>query len=215
VATHDSPTARALRIAADDEQRVLSELSRGQRMAGLSDESIGRAARISRWTVGRILSGRQKASLSELAVIGAAVGRDVRMQAYVAGDPLRDAGQQRLLERFRARLHPDLLVRTEVPLPIAGDQRAWDLVVQGHGWTRPVELETVLDDLQALERRLRLKMRDAAVENLVLVVSDTKRNRLVLAGTPAAFPGFSRDSRPALRALGTAQDPGASSLLVL
>jgi hypothetical protein len=94
---------------------------------------------MSRWTVARIVDGRRRASVIELAAIGATVGRDVRLHAYPGGDPIRDAGQQRLLDRFRARLHPSLAMPTEVPLPIEGDLRAWDAMVRGVDWRRPAE----------------------------------------------------------------------------
>jgi hypothetical protein len=170
---------------------------------------------MSRSTVARVLNGQRRASVLELAEIGAAVGRDVRLHAYVAGDAIRDAGQQRLLDRFRARLHPRLIVRTEVPLPIEGDRRAWDAVVRGTGWTRPVEAETVVDDIQALERRLALKVRDGGVDGLLLVIADTRPNRLALSMAGGAFAGFDRNARRVLAALAGGHDPGGSSLLVL
>jgi hypothetical protein len=132
--SRDGPVARATRVAADDQRRVLAELASAQRSAGLSDAVVGRACQMSRWTVARILDGRRRASVVELGAIGATVGRDIRLRAYPAGDPIRDAGQQRLLDRLRARLHPGLTMRTEVPLPIAADLRAWDAVIRGVGW---------------------------------------------------------------------------------
>ena len=215
MSTRDGPVARAVRIASDDERRVLAELARAQRAAGLSDEAVARACRMSRWAVARIVNGRRHASVVELAAIGAAVGRDVRLQAYLAGNPIRDAGTQRLLDRFRARLHPSLGMTTEVGLPIPGDLRAWDAMVRGAGWRRPVEAETVIDDIQALERRLNLKIRDGDVDGVILVIAETRRNRRALAATPAAFAGFDRDARRVLAALRAGRDPRGSSLLLL
>ena len=213
--TRDGPIARATRIAADDQRRVLEELARAQRSAGLSDGDVARACRMSRWTVARIVNGRRRTSVVELAAIGAIVGRDIRLHAYPAGDPIRDAGQQRLLDRFRARLHPNLVVRTEVPLPIVGDLRAWDAVTRGADWCRPVEAETVLDDIQALERRLALKVRDGGVDGVILVIADTPRNRRALAAAPGSFSGFDRNARRVLSALAAGRDPGGSSLILL
>lgn len=149
-----------MRVANDDQARVLAEISRARRTAGLSNADVGRACRMSRSMVARIQAGSRRATVVELAAIGAAVGLDVRLQAYLAGDPLRDAGQLRVLDRFRARLHASVEVRTEVPLPVERDRRAWDAVIVGRGWRAGVEVETVLDDIQALERRLALKARD-------------------------------------------------------
>jgi hypothetical protein len=213
--TRDGPVARATRVAADDQRRVLAELARAKRSAGLSDEDVARACRMSRWMVARIVDGRRRASVVELAAIGATVGRDIRLNAYPVGDPIRDAGQQRLLDRFRARLHPGLEMRTEVPLPIEADLRAWDAVIRGVGWRRPAEAETVLDDIQALERRLALKVRDGGVDGVILVIADTPRNRRALAAAPGSFSAFDRNARRVLSALATGRDPGGSSLILL
>jgi hypothetical protein len=213
--TRDGPVARATRIAADDQRRVLTELARAQHTAGLSDEDVGRACRMSRWTVARIVDGRRRASVVELAAIGATVGRDIRMHAYSAGDPIHDAGQQRLLDRLRLRLHPALVMPTEVPLPIEGDLRAWDGMIKGLDWRRPAEAETVLDDIQALERRLALKVRDGGVDGVILVIADTPRNRRALASAPGSFSAFDRNARRVLAALAAGRDPGGSSLILL
>ena len=215
MSARDGPIARAVRLAVEDERRVLAELGRAQRTAGLSDEAVARACRMSRWAVARIVNGRRHGSMAELAAIGAAVGRDVRLQAYLAGDPIRDAGTQRLLDRFRRRLHPSVSMTTEVGLPIAGDLRAWDAVIRGAGWRRPVEAETVIDDIQALERRLALKVRDGAVDGVIVVIAATRRNQRALAAAPNAFVGFDRDARRVLAALRTGRDPGGSSILCL
>jgi hypothetical protein len=194
---------------------VLAELARAQRSAGISDEDVARACRMSRWTVARIVDGRRRASVVELAAIGATVGRDIRLHAYPAGDPIRDAGQQRLLNRFRVRLHPSLAMPTEVPLPIEGDLRAWDGMIRGVDWRRPAEAETVLDDIQALERRLGLKVRDGGVDGVILVIADTARNRRALAAAPGSFSEFDRNARRVLSALAMGRDPGGSSLILL
>jgi hypothetical protein len=213
--TRDGPVARAVRIAAEDQLRVLAELARAQRSAGLSDQDVGRACRMSRWTVARIVDGRRRASVVELAAIGATVGRDIRLHAYPAGDPIRDAGQQRLLDRLRARLHPSLAMPTEVPLPIGSDLRAWDAMIRGVDWRRPAEAETVLHDIQALERRLALKVRDGGVDGVILVIADTQRNRRALIAAPGSFSGFDRNARGVLSALAAGRDPGGSSLILL
>jgi hypothetical protein len=100
-------------------------------------------------------------------------------------------------------------------MPIEGDRRAWDAVVKGNGWIAAVEAETVLDDLQAVERRVALKQRDGGIEHVILLVADTRRNRRSLAAAPNAFPTFGRDARRTLRALAAGDDPGQSAILIL
>lgn len=199
------PIARARRVAAEDESRLLADLIRSRQAAGLSREEVARRCGMSRSSVERLERGRRRGSLEQLACLGAAVGLDVRIRAYPAGDPIRDAGQQRLLERLRRQIHPALRWRTEVPLPDRRDLRAWDAVVAGSGWFVAIEAETVLLDVQAVERRIDLKWRDGGADQLVLLVSDTRRNRRAIAAAPAAFaslPGRARDVLPALRSGG-------------
>ncbi|HUQ78363.1 MAG TPA: helix-turn-helix transcriptional regulator [Patescibacteria group bacterium] len=211
----DSPLRRAIRTANEDEARVRADLARARRGAGLSREAVGRAAGLSRSALERLETGARRSTVRELAAVGSAVGLDVRLRAYPAGDPVRDAGQLRLLERLRSRLDGGLSWRTEVPLPIEGDRRAWDAVIGGTRWLAAVEAETVLDDLQAIERRVALKQRDGGIDHVVVLVADTRRNRRALAAAPHAFAGFSRDARTVLRALGAGRDPECSAILIL
>ena len=163
----------------------------------------------------RLETGSRRVTVREFAAYGAAVGLDVRLRAYPAGDPIRDAGQSRLLERFRTRLHPSLRWSTEVPLPIEGDLRAWDATIRGRNWRLAVEAETVLDDLQALERKLALKRRDGGLDHLILLVADTRRNRRALASAPGAFADLPLRIREVVRALAAGRDPGGSGIVIL
>jgi hypothetical protein len=215
VTSRVGPIARARRIAADDQARVRVEIERGRLAAGLSIADLGRTVGLSRSATSRALAGLRPMSVEEFALLGAAVGLDTRLRGYPAGDPIRDAGSQRLLERLRAQLHPSLGWRTEVPLEIDGDLRAWDAVIGGRRWQCHVEAETVLDDLQALERRLERKRRDGGAHHVVLLVADTKRNRRALAAAPAAFGGFSRDARAVLGALRRGEDPGCDAIILV
>ena len=153
--------------------------------------------------------------MAELSCLGAAVGLEVRLRAYPAGDAIRDAGQARLLERLRVLLNPSLGWSTEVPIPIPGDFRAWDAVIRGAAWRIGVEGETALDDVQAVERRLALKQRDSDVDHVILLIADTRRNRRALAATPASFGDLPLRTRDMLAALRAGRDPGRSGIVVL
>lgn len=195
---------------------MLEDVAAGRRNAGLSLRSIGRAIGVSKSTVDRMESRTGTViDLSILASMAASVGLDVRLRAFPAGDAIRDAGQQRLLGRLRVRLPVSLGWSTEVPLPIEGDLRAWDAMIEAEVWRLAVDAETVLDDVQAVERRVQLKMRDGGVDHVLLLVADTRRNRRALAAAPTAFAGFSRDARATLRALADGRDPGTSAIVML
>jgi transcriptional regulator with XRE-family HTH domain len=151
-----------------------------------------------------------------LALIGAAVGLDISIRAFPNGQPVRDAAQLELLRRLRTVLPRGIRVRFEVPLGIHVDLRAWDAAIEAPDWWRPVEAETRLRDVQALQRRIRLKCRDGRVAQVVLVVADTRHNRHVLrvAADDLAelFPISSRDVLSALRA---GREPSGSGILLI
>jgi len=214
MATREGDLDHARREGARMRSRLGDELRRARRGAGLSLDSVGRSCRLSGSQVSRIEKGAvRQPSLEELICIAAAVGLDLAIRTYPRGDPIRDAGQVRLLERLRRRLEPGLAFRTEVPLPIPGDLRAWDAVIGGAGWQVPVEAETVIDDGQALQRRLALKLRDGGFDHLILLVADTPRNRAALEATSLRH-AFPLDGGVILRALREGRDPGGSGVVI-
>ena len=188
--------------------------------AGLSQAEVARAVGSSHARVGRLERGEVvSADFEFLGGVCAVVGLDLAIRAYPAGDPIRDRAQLALLERFRARLHPSLHWRTEVPLPIDGDRRAWDGEIRGSApepWRVRVEAETKITDGQALERKLSLKIRDDPRGHVILLLSDTRANRAALrtlrAGLRELLP---LDTRAVLGALTDGRDPGASGVVIL
>ena len=161
-------------------------------------------------------------SVRQMARIGGVVGLDVRLRAYPGADPVRDIAQIRLLGRVEARLHRSLRFRTEVPLPIEGDQRAWDGWISGfmdqpeQKAGLPVDAETRLQDVQALLRRLALKVRDSGAEHVLLVLGETRANRYALAhADPILAATFPVSPRRALAALAAGRHPGGSAVIFL
>lgn len=155
-------------------------------------------------------------STERLALVADVVGLEPSLRLYPTGAPLRDAPQLALLGRFRPRLHDSLVWRTEVTLPIEGDLRSWDAVIStAHDWV-PVDAEARLSDLQALERRTNLKARDSGAQRVILLVADTRTNRMALKASPDAWrAGFPVDTRTALRLLGKGELARQSALIVL
>jgi transcriptional regulator with XRE-family HTH domain len=216
MATRERPGDRGRRRANQDTVTVGADIRRHRVGAGLSLRAVAAAAGVDHVQLWKLEHGRRSGlDIEAIAAIGAVVGLDVRLRAYPAGDAIRDAGQQRLLERLRARLHPSLRWSTEVPLPIDGDLRAWDAVIRRDGWRIVVEAETALDDLQALERKLALKLRDGGEKRLILLVADTEGNRRALAAAPGAFAGLTASTRTILAALSIGRDPAAGGIVIL
>ncbi len=107
-------------------------------------------------------------------------------------------------------------MRTEVPLPSPGDRRAWDAVVAGPGWLLPIEAETRPGDLQALERRLTLKLRDSGFDRVLLVLGQSRHNGdFVRAHAGALHERFPVSGERAIELLRAGVDPGASAVVLL
>jgi len=188
--------------------------------AGLSQRDVARAIGTSHSRIGRF---ERSATLgSDLPFIGAycaVVGLDLAIRTYPAGDPIRDRAQLALLERLRVRLHPTLRWRSEVPLPIEKDLRAWDAEIRGRdprSWRARVEAETRIADGQALERKLTLKLRDDPDGHLILLVSDTRSNRAALATLAPGLSGMlPRSTREILSALTAGREPLGSGVAII
>ncbi len=201
--------------------RLLDELLREIREArigrNLSQAAVGRAVGLSDSQVSLIeRGGHRDVPFVLVARLLGVVGLEMSARAYPAGGGLRDVAQLALLDRFRARVGGSLAWRSEVPIPIEGDLRAWDAALVGRGLTIGVDAETRLRDIQAVDRRVMLKLRDSGFDRAVLLVASTRSNRTALheagAGLLANYPIA---TRPALRALAAGEDPGGNCLVVL
>src|SRR5574340_81876 len=218
MATRDRPADSGRRKARDLLRRLGEEHRQARVGAGLSLRVAAAASQSSHSRLWRFEQGRiERLSIADLGAWCSVVGLDLALRAYPLGDPLRDRAHLALLERLRGRLHPELLWRTEVPLPATGDRRAWDGVIFGRQpapWSARVEAETNISDGQALERRLGHKLRDDPAGHLILLVADTRRNR---AAIRVLIPGLQSllpvPSRRMLAALGEGLDPGGNGIV--
>lgn len=196
---------------------VGDEFREARLQAGLTQRQVGAAVGLSASEVSRIELGQaHHAPFGTLVLVAAALGLDLPLRAFPAGDPIRDIAQLTLLAKLRARLAPSLRWRTEVPLAIPGDRRAWDAVIEGRGWRLPIDAESRLRDVQAVSRRVALKRRDDQSEMVILLVADTRHNRRVLrlAG-PDLAAEFPIAGAPALIALAKGELPTASAIVLL
>lgn len=193
------------------------EVRSARRLAGLSQSAAGRAAGMSHAQFGRIERGAiRRLSVDQLSRACLVVGLRLAVRGYPDGDPVMDSGQRALLARFRRILPSATPWRTEVPLPIPGDRRAWDAVATLGGIDIAVEAETRLGDIQALERRLALKQRDGGIDIVVLLVADTRTNRRVLAAHREALrPRLPASASEIAAALASGAPPAASGVLTL
>ena len=201
-------------------RRLAAEYRDSRVGAGLSLRAAAAASGSSRSQLWRFERGElDRVSAGRARRWFAVVGLDLSIKTYPAGDPIRDRAQLALLERFRARLHPSLRWRTEVPLPIEGDLRAWDAEIRPAPparWRVRVEAETRLADGQALERKLALKVRDDPGGHLILLVADTRSNRAALSVIrPGVRDELPLDTRELLGALKEATEPSGSGIVIM
>jgi hypothetical protein len=155
-------------------------------------------------------------TIDQASRAAAAVGLRLVVKTYPDGDPARDAAHVALAERFRARLPRAATWRTEVPMPIPGDRRAWDGVAALRGRRAGSELETRLSDVQALQRRVALKQRDGNVDIVLLVVADTTANRHFLEQHREQLRGLlPLDSRQVLDTFRRGELPEKSGIVIV
>jgi hypothetical protein len=156
-------------------------------------------------------------TIEQFAGAARAAGLKLTLKLYPDEELVRDTPQLALIDRLQRVLAPTLRLRREVPLPMRGDQRAWDARISGDGGTASVEGETRLGDVQAVSRRVALKQRDDPLAGVViLVVNRTTHNRRVLAEHREALRAqFPLDGAAILRALRAGRVPPASGILLL
>lgn len=155
-------------------------------------------------------------SIVDASRLLACVGLDLSVRAYPAGRGIRDAAQLALIAQLKTLVGPRWDWRSEVPMPLPGDLRAWDVVLRGSAVTIGVEAESRLRDIQALDRRVMLKLRDSGFDRAVILVAATRSNRTVLReiadGVRSNYPV---PSRHALDALVRGRDPGRNAIIML
>ena len=218
MATRERPRDRAHRLAREAVGEIVGELRTQRQALGLSQGAVALAAGLSQPALSRV-ERRVTADprLVDLWSIAAVLGLDLRLNAYPGGEPVRDHVQIRLLPEIRARVPSMWPWLTEVPLPMAGDRRAWDAVaISPDGWTA-FEAISRFGAVDATVRRIRLKQRDdPRIRRVVLLVADTHRNRLALdAARQALAADFPLTTRDVLRDLAGGRMPRADGIVVL
>jgi transcriptional regulator with XRE-family HTH domain len=199
-------------------RKVAQEIRQTRISGGWSQETVARAAGMSRGQLQRLEQGKlAEPGLEAICRASRAVGLSVSLTQYPTGERLRDSPQLRLADDFAAVPASPIILRREVPLPGEGDLRAWDMLISDGRLIAFVECETRLGDLQALARKLALKLRDDPRGSvLILVVRSTAHNRRVLAAYREALRAeFPLDGATIARALRAGRIPTASGILVI
>jgi transcriptional regulator with XRE-family HTH domain len=201
-------------------RRLLADLGaelRATRIgAGLTLAEVAGAAGISAAELSRIERGLAPwLGMLAASKICAIVGLDLAVRAYPDGNPLRDRAHVPMFATFRSLLGKGLRLRAEVPVAGSG-LRAWDGTIADTYAEAAVELESRIGDAQALARRVTLKQRDSGIDRVVLVLLDSRTNRLALRlAMPLLETEFPLPDRAIRHALAEGAVPSASGILLL
>jgi len=196
---------------------VVREFHEARIGSGLSQEAVGHAIDRSDAWISWTESGRNGSlSIVDATRMLACVGLDLSVRAYPAGRGIRDQAQLALIARFKGLVAQRWQWRTEVPIPLPGDQRAWDVVLHAPNLSIGLEVETRLRDIQAIDRRVMLKLRDSHVDRAIILVASTRGNRTTLRELDGSMlANYPISSRRALDALVRGRDPGGNAVVVL
>ena len=218
MATRERPGDRGRRQLLRDRAEVLRDLRQRRLAIGLSQAALAAATGVSRSLIGRIERDElDSPDFGDVGAIAAALGLRIRIGIYPEGQPVADGVQLRLLNRFSGRLAPTLRWRSEVPLPIAGDLRAWDAVVSStDDWTG-IEGISRLGAVDLTIRRVQQKQRDdPRVRSVVLVILDTTRNREAIATAGTVLrDAFPLDTAAVMRDLAHGRIPRLNGIVLL
>jgi transcriptional regulator with XRE-family HTH domain len=211
---------RLLTIGTRRGERFCSEFGQTIRDArvglGLAQQELGPFVRMSSSQVGRAERAMPPyVDFIEASKLAQVLGLELSVKCFATGAAVRDAGHVRLLNRLISKT-PLIDWRLERPIPIPGDQRAWDARAVVDGSVIGLAAETRLHDVQALLRREHGKMRDSDVELLLLLVLGSRANRETLRDIRESLrPDLPLDSREILAALRQGKAPSASGIVLL
>lgn len=215
--SRERPADRGARRGRELLDHVVREFHEARQEAGLSQDRIGHAiGRSDAWVSWTESGANASLSIVDASRMLACVGLDLSVRAYPAGRGIRDAAQLALIARLKSLVLAHWDWRTEVPIPLPGDPRAWDVMLRGATVTIGIEAESRLRDIQALDRRVMLKLRDSGLDRVVILVAATRTNRTILREVGGSVrSNYPIPSRQALDALVKGRDPGGNAIVVL
>lgn len=216
MATSETRLQRGTRRGRQLQHAAIEDLREKRVLAGLSQAELARELGCGQAEVSRLESEKADITLVRVAQMCSLLGLRPRLELYPLGEPLRDAGQMKLIACFRAILAPIWHVMLEAPFPTLGDLRSWDVLLRLSSTYRiGVEAETRVRDQQELVRRIRQRELHGGVDAILIILSDSLHNRRLVGGLREALgSAYATPTGPILASLRTGQ-PLAGSGVVL
>jgi DNA-binding XRE family transcriptional regulator len=217
MATKTRATDEARRLWTRTAVETGDQLRTARHVIGISQAHLGSTIGVSQAEISRRERGRSRRLVGEsLAIHAAAVGMKLSVKLWPIGGGVRDAAQARFVAAFVGRVGRQWRVTLEAPVPLPGDLRAVDVVLNRGEIRIAVEVVTRVADVQAQVRAAQLKARDIGATRLILVIAGTHANRRELASVRSTLVGaFDLDSRRLLAELAAGRDPGRDGIVVL
>lgn len=218
MATRETRADRGRRRGTDLTRRLLNELLEARLAASVSQDQL---AALLGWSQTRLSRFERavtvdRVSIVEACMVGEVLGLELGAGLHPNGDPLRDRGHQAVIGRLRAQLPTTVPALAEALLPNPGDRRAWDLLVRLPGQLIGVEAETRIRDVQRLVRHIRARERDGGVDEIIVLLADTRANRrLVDELREALGPRYTTSPRAILGALSAGWPVPGSGVVLL
>jgi len=199
------------------ERDLGDELRTARILAGATQRQVGSAIGVSASEVSRRELGQAPRLTGErLSIHAAAVGLKLWVKLFPVGGGVRDEAQASYVARFVARVGRRWQVTLEAVMPIPGDLRAVDVLLESGAVRLAVEVITRVGDAQAQIRAAEAKARDIGATRLILVVADTHANsRGLRAVATTLVAAFDLDARRVLRELAACRDPGRDAVVLL
>ena len=187
--------------------RIGSEVKLARVTHAMTGREVARRAGVAWSTQARVELGDPGVAITTLCAVAEAVGIDVVLRAYPGRGPtLRDTGQLALAEQICAQAHAGWQPNVELAVGPHGEAVDVALFATREIWA--LEIERMAIDFQAMYRRADGKRTILAALHqrpvrLVMVVEDSRRNRVALEGHLAfirtTLPAGSREVLTALR----------------
>jgi transcriptional regulator with XRE-family HTH domain len=216
MATRETKRERGRRRARWLISEALASLRKQRLLLGVSQQSVAKELGCAQSQVWRTESGDVAVTVQRLAEMASVLGMELGLGVHLLGDPIRDKGQQALIQRFKAVLAPAWQVSHEALLSISGDGRAWDLLLRLARHSVGVECETRIRDIQAIARKIHGRERDDDADRILVVLSDSTTNRRLADQLREALGArYATSPRVILAALRAGQPlPGSGVVLV-